>query len=121
MNIIISNLKEIKGDGELHLLIFEDLKVLILQLNLPLKVGKKAKLFIKPTKLFLSSEKFEFENRLKVKVKNIKLGKILANVICEYKNFEIEVLMLKENINFEKEAFLYFKSSDVSVLEAVND
>jgi len=121
MNIIISNLKKIKGDENLHLLIFEDIKVLILQLNLPLEIGKRAKLFIKPTKLFLSSEKFEFENRLKVKVKNIKLGKILASVICEYKNFEIEVLILKENINFEKEAFLYFKSSDVSVLEVVND
>jgi len=121
MNVIVSTLKEIKGDENLHLLIFEDLKVLILQLNMPLKLNKKAKLFIKPTRLFLSAEEFEFENRLKVKIRSIKKGEILASVVCKYKNFELEVLMLKENINFEKEAFLYFKSSDVSVIEVVDD
>jgi len=121
MNIIVSKLKEIIGSENLNLLIFEDAKVLILQLNLPLEIGKKAKLFIKPTKLFLSSEKFEFENRLKVNIKDIKLGTIFASVVCKYKNFEFEVLMLKENINFKKEAFLYFKSNDVSILEVVDD
>jgi len=121
MNIIISSLKEIQGVDNLHLLLFEDVKVLILQINLSIKKGKKAKLYIKPTRLFLSSEKFEFENRLKVNIEYINKGKILTSVICKYKNFEIEVLMLKDNINFEKEAYLYFKSSDISILEVIDD
>ncbi len=121
MNLIISKLKNIKSLDNLNLLYFEEVKVLILQMNLDIKINQKAKLYIKPTKLFLSKEKCEFENRLKVNIKNITKGEILASIICEYKNFEIEVIMLKECINFENEAYLYFKASDISIVEVIND
>ncbi len=121
MNIIISELKGIKSLDNINLLIFNDAKVLILQKNIPIDIGEKAKLYIKPTKLFLSSQKFDYENRLKVSIQKIIKGEILASIICLYKNFEIEVLMLKEYINFVNDAYLYFKSSDISVLEVLND
>lgn len=121
MNIIISKLENIKSLDNLNLLYFEEIKVLILQMNLNIKIGKKAKLYIKPTKLFLSKEKCEFENRLKVNINNIKKGDILASILCEYKNFKLEVIMLKECINFENEAYLYFKASDISIVEVIDD
>ncbi len=119
-NEITAVLKNIISINNLNLLEFEKenqkINVLILQMNIDLKIGEKALLYIKPTKLFLSKEKCEFENVLKVKVKKIKKGKILANIICEITNEELEVLMLKNFADFETEAYLMFKASDISII-----
>ena len=124
MNKITAILKNIKSVDNLNLLEFETngkiIKVLILQMNINIKKGDKALLYIKPTKLFLNAQKCEFENVLRVEINEIQKGEILANVICSFENNKLEVLMLKENINFKKIAYLYFKSSDVSV-EVLND
>lgn len=120
MNKITAILKNIISVDNLNLLEFEKdnqkINVLILQMNINLNIGDKAVLYIKPTKLFLSNEKCEFENVLKVKIKRVEKGKILANIICEIAKEELEVLMLKDYINFEKDAYLMFKSSDISII-----
>lgn len=124
MNKITAVLKNIKSVDNLNLLEFEKngniIKVLILQININIKKGDKALLYIKPTKLFLNSQKCEYENRLKVRVEEIQTGEILSNAVCSFENHTIEVLMLKEYVNFEKEAYMYFKSSDVTV-EVLDD
>jgi len=123
LNKVTATLKNIISIDNLNLLEFEKnnqkIFVLILQMNVDLKIGDKVLLYIKPTKLYLNKEKCEFENILKVRVKKINQGKILASVICEIENEEIEVIMLKKKINFEKEAYLLFKASDISILEKV--
>ena len=124
MNKLTAILKNIISVDNLNLLEFEKenqkINVLILQMNIDLKIGEKAILYIKPTKLFLNKEKCNFENVLKVKIKKINKGEILASVICEIGKEEIEVIMLKNYINFEKEAFLMFKASDISILGKLN-
>ena len=124
MNKIKAVLKNIISVDNLNLLEFENkstIKVLILQMNLDLKKGDEVYLGIKPTRLFLSSKKCQFENSLEVNIKNIQKGEILANILCDFNGKEIEVIMLKEYINFEKNAYLLFKSSDVSILGKVNE
>ena len=125
MNIITAVLKNIISVDNLNLLEFEKekerVKVLILQMNLNLKKGDKVKLGIKPTKLFLSKNKCNFENCLEVNIKNIEKGEILANILCNFKGEDIEVLMLKKYADFQKKAYLMFKSSDISVLEKINE
>ena len=123
-NEITAVLKNIISIDNLNLLEFEKenqkINVLILQMNIDLKIGDKALLYIKPTKLFLSKEKCAFENILKVKIKKITQGKILASVICEIKEENIEVLMLKNYVDFDKEAYLMFKASDISIIGKVD-
>ena len=125
MNKIKAVLKNIKSVDNLNLLEFEKngelIKVLILQMNLNLKVGDEVYLGIKPTKLFLSKTKCNFENSLEVEIKNFEKGKILTNILCNFKEEEIEVIMLKDYIDFEKKAYLLFKASDISVLGKVNE
>ena len=125
MNNITAILKNIISVDNLNLLEFEKdkeiIKVLILQMNLDLKKGDEVKLGIKPTKLFLSKDKCNFENVLEVKIKNIQKGEILANILCDFKGEEIEVIMLKEYIDFEKKAYILFKASDISILGKVNE
>ncbi len=124
-NKITAVLKNIVSVDNLNLLEFEKenqrINVLILQMNINLNIGDRARLYIKPTKLFLNREKCNFENALKVNIKKINEGKILASVICETGKEEIEVIMLKNYINFEKEAFLLFKASDISIIGKIND
>lgn len=124
VNKITAILKNIIFVDNLHLLEFEKEKqtiyVLILQMNLDLKVGDKVCLYIKPTKLYLSKKKCEYENVLEVNIKKIEKGNILVSVICEIEKEEIEVIMLNKNINFEKKAYLMFKASDISILEKSN-
>ena len=125
MNKIIAVLKNIISVENLNLLEFEKegiiIKVLILQMNVNLKIGDKVYLGIKPTKLFISAKKCEFENVLEVKIKNIQKGKILSNVLCDFYGDEIEAIMLKDYIDFEKKAYLLFKASDISILGKVNE
>ena len=125
MNKITAVLKNIISVDNLNLLEFEKngqlIKVLILQMNLDLKVGDEVYLGIKPTKLFLSKNKCNFENVLEVEIKNFEKGEILTNVLCDFKEEEIEVIMLKNYIDFEKKAYLLFKASDISVLGKVNE
>ena len=125
MNKITAVLKNIISVENLNLLEFEKennlIKVLILQMNVNLKTGDRVYLGIKPTKLFISDKKCEFENVLEVKIKNIQKGKILANVLCDFYGDEIEAIMLKDYIDFEKKAYLLFKASDISVLGKVNE
>ena len=121
MNKIKATLKKIKSIKNLNLLEFDcfdqTIIVLTLNLNFELNTGDEVLLYIKPSKLFLSTQSCNFENRLKVKVEKIEKGEILANIVCDYYGYKLEVLMLKDFINFENEAYLYFKSSDVSILK----
>ena len=124
MNKIKATLKKIIAVDNLHLLEFEKeeiIRVLILQMNIDLKIGDEVYLGIKPTKLFLSNNKCEFENILKVKIENILKGEILANILCDFKGEKIEVIMLKEFVNFKDEAYLIFKANDISILGKVNE
>ncbi len=125
MNKITAVLKNIISVDNLNLLEFEKnkqlIKVLILQMNLDLKTGDEVWLGIKPTKLFLSKDKCDFENVLEVEIKDFEKGEILSNVLCDFYGDKIEVIMLKEYIRFEKRAYLLFKASDISILGKVNE
>ena len=108
-----------KNKDNLNLLFFdfkgEIIKALILEMNIDIKIGDFVNLYIKPTLLCLSDKKIDFENVLEVDIKEIILGEIIAKIICVLGDYEFEVLMLKENVNFEKKAYLYFKSNFVVV------
>ncbi len=125
MNKITAVLKNIISVDNLNLLEFEKngqlIKVLILQMNLDLKVGDEVYLGIKPTKLFLSKNKCNFENVLEVEIKNFEKGEILTNVLCDFYGEKLEIIMLKDYIDFEKKAYLFFKASDISILGKVNE
>ena len=113
------NAKLIKIEGmNVKLLTFEvdDGIIKVLSLDEYIK-NKEYFLEVNPSKLFLSKEKFEYENRLEVEIEEIAEMDILVNVFCKYKNYKFEVLMLKEFVNFENKAYLYFRASDVFIEE----
>jgi hypothetical protein len=110
-----AKLKKIKSTNGLNLLFFDykgvEIKVLMLEMNIDLKEGEFAFVKIKPSLLWLSNKKCDCENSFEVEVVDIKEGDIMANVVCKLEDVEFEVLMLKEFVNFQKKAFLCFKSN----------
>jgi molybdopterin-binding protein len=124
MNEIKANLIKIVTKDNVNLLKFkvgdDIINVLILQMNIKVDIDDEVVLSIKPTKLYLSKNRCDFENVLKVKIININYGEIVAVVEVEFEGNKIEVVMLKEKINFDDEAYLMFKSTDV-IIKAVND
>jgi len=123
MNKIRAYLENIYSLKHLNLLEFKIEKyiinVVVLEMNIDLKTGDEVFLGIKPTKLFISGKICDFENVLPVKIKNIQKGEILSNVLCEISLQQIEVIMLSKNVNFEKEGYLLFKSTDVYIIGKV--
>ena len=97
----------------------EIINVLILQM-IKVDINDEVILSINPSNLYLSKNRCNFENVLKVKVVNIDFGEIVALVEVEFEGNRLEVVMLKEKVDFDSEAYLMFKSSDVYV-KVVND
>ncbi len=118
-------LKEIISLDGINLLKFVvddiEIKVLILELNINLKKGDFAILYVKPTKLYVSKKRCEFENVVEVEIKNIKNGKIVSVIEGKFKNFDFEAIMLKEMVDLDNKGYLFFKSSDISILGKCND
>jgi len=113
------NAKLIKIEGKnVKLLTFKVNDEIIKVLSLDEYVKNKEYILeVNPSKLFVSKEKFEYENRLEVNIEKISQIDILVNIFCKYKNYKFEVLMLKEFVNFENKAYLYFRASDVFIEE----
>jgi len=125
LNKLIAEVKEIYSLERLNLikfsLNFQIINVLILEMNLDLKAGKKAELIIKPTAISILNEKCEFENVLKGEIKEIKNGEILSKIVVIVEGFELEAVMVKEKVNFKKDVFVVFKSNDVIISKVLDD
>ena len=127
MNSLVAKVKEIKHLDRINLVKFtlnsQIINVLILEMNINLKIDKKASLLIKPTAISILKEMINFENLLRGNVLEIEKGEILARVIVDVEGFEIEAIMLNEKLNVKKddEVFLAFKASDVIISKVLND
>jgi molybdopterin-binding protein len=127
LNSLVAKVKEIKHLDRINLVKFtlnsQIINVLILEMNINLKIDKKASLLIKPTAISILKEMINFENLLRGNVLEIEKGEILARVIVDVEGFEIEAIMLNEKLNVKKddEVFLAFKASDVIISKVLND
>ncbi|WP_456479704.1 hypothetical protein [Nautilia sp.] len=119
MNRLIGEITDIYSLERLNLIKFkigsQNVNVLMLEMNIDLKVGKKAQLIIKPTAVSVSNEKCDFENALKGRVTEISRGKILSSVTVDVEGFEMECITLRGYDNFKKDVFVMFKANDVAV------
>lgn len=123
MNTIIATVKDIVSLERLNLIKFElnfqEINVLILEMNIDISIGKKAELIIKPTAISVINEKCDFENVLKAKVKSVKRGTILTSLFLDVEGYEIEALTLKKDFN--KEVYIAFKANDIAIVKVFND
>ena len=119
MNRLIGEITDIRSLERLNLIEckvgLQSVKILILEMNINLKPGKKIELLIKPTALSVSDKKCVFENVLKGRVVEIQKGEILSNVTVNVEGFEMECIMLKEYADFRDNVYIFFKANDVAI------
>ena len=126
LNEIKAKVNDIISNQNINLLVFKKdeffINVLILQLNIDLKINDTAILYIKPTKIFIVKKKCEFENILPIRIKSIKKGKVISLIKCLFLDLEFEVVMLNKSVNFKENdnAYMLFKSNDVSIKEKID-
>lgn len=120
MNRLIAEVFEIQSLERVNLIKFklneQIINVLILEMNLNLKVGKKAELLIKPTAVSVLKNRCVFENVLSAELKDVEKGKILSRITVDVEGFAVESIMIKELADFEgSEVYIAFKANEVAI------
>lgn len=133
MNKIEAIISQIDNIDNLNIVQFDfsgiTLKMMSLDLEENIKVGQKVMLIVKATNILVAKD-FEgmisFANQLKGKIENIENGKLLSCVDVLVKNVQFQSVITEassKRMNLKKgeEITILIKSSDLSILEVVND
>jgi len=126
LNRFTAKVKKILPLKRLNLIKFDyegqEINVLILEMNIGLKPGKRAELSIKPTAVSVLKNECGFENALKGTVSEINNGEILSSVTVKIGGNEIESIMLKERAcGLKGDVFVVFKANDIAVSKVLDD
>lgn len=133
MNKIEAIISQIDNIDNLNIVQFDfsgiTLKMMSLDLEENIKVGQKVMLIVKATNILVAKD-FEgmisFANQLKGKIENIENGKLLSCVDVLVKNVQFQSVITEassKRMNLKKgeEITILIKSSDLSILEVIND
>jgi len=133
MNKVEAVISQIDNIDNLNIVQFDfsgiSLKMMSLDLNENIKVGQKVMLIVKATNILVAKD-FEgmisFANQLKGKIENIENGKLLSciDVLANGVDFQsiiTEASSRRMNLKKDEEITILIKSSDLSILEVIND
>lgn len=133
MNKFEAKISKIEHIDKLHIVEFDfydtKLKMMSLDLKDDIKTTSKVILNIKPTQIILSKSLIEdiaISNQLPSKIKSIEVGKLLTCVTCNYNDTIFESIILstcakKLDLKKDDEIVVLIKSSDLSILELINE
>ena len=133
MNKIEAVIAQIDNVDNLNIVQFDfsgiSLKMMSLDLEENIKVGQKVMLIVKATNILVAKD-FEgmisFANQLKGKIENIENGKLLSCVDVLANNVRFQSILTEAssrrmNLKKDEEITILIKSSDLSILEVIND
>ncbi len=133
MDKILSTIVKIENVENLHLITFDCgqtiLKMVSLELANNISIGKRVVLNYKSSSVVIAKNFYgdiSFANKLKCKVIDIKVGKLLSIVELQCGNFHLESMSLssileKMSINKDDEITAFIKVSDISILEVIDE
>jgi molybdopterin-binding protein len=134
MSQIIARIKKINSiDNSLNIVEFDfaglTLKMMSLDLNKDVQVGKKVQLSVKPTNIAIAknlSGEISLSNQIVAKIQSIENGVLLSSIILEAKDTSFESIITADSskrMNLQKndEVIILIKASDLSIQEVLND
>ncbi len=133
MNILSVVVDNIQEEQSLHIVTFDflgtKLKMMSLQLSKDIQVGKKSRLYFKPTNVAFGKDckgLVSFANKIDAKVEKIEKGKLLTYVILNVKDHQIESIITTEvceqmNLTIEDEVKIFLKANEISILGNCDD
>jgi molybdopterin-binding protein len=133
MSQIVAIIKKIDTVDSLNIVQFDflgiTLKMMSLDLNKDIQVGKKVRLGVKSTNICIAKNligEISLSNKIIATIQNIQNGELLSSITLKKDDILIESIItldsskrmdLKEN----DEVTLLIKASDLSILEVIND
>ena len=139
MSKLIATVKNIQSVDELNIVTFicnnETLKMMSLDLNSNIQIGKKVVLACKPTSVALAkptiehkefSEMLSYANQIKVKISSMDVGLLLSSITLQFGNSSLESIITsasvqRMNLNEKDEVLALIKANELSIQEVLND
>ncbi len=139
MSKLIATVKKIESVDNLNIVTFvcndETLKMMSLDLNDTVQIGKKVLLACKPTSVALAklsidqqefSEMLSYANQIRVKVSSMDVGELLSSVKLNFGDFILESIITtaslkRMKLNENDELLALIKANELSIQEILND
>ena len=133
MSKLIATIKKIDNIDNLNIVDFDffgnNLKMMSLDLNPNVQIGKKVKLSVKPTNISIAknlSVDISLSNKLVAIIENIDNGKLLCSLSLKIYNVLLESIITVDsskrmNLQIGDEVSIFIKASDLSIGEIIND
>ncbi len=124
-----ATVKEIKNIENLHLIKYDLLTMISLDLPDDLKIGTKVELNIKPTSVIIAKNYtgvISLENELLATVKSINKGELLASIVLKIQDFELESIITshslkKLDLKLGDSVSAFINASCLSISKIIND
>ena len=139
MSQLIATVKNIESVDNLNIVTFicndEILKMMSLDLNDTIEVGKRVVLVCKPTSIALAnptmdhkvfSEMLSYANQIKVKIVSMDVGCLLSSIKLQFGDFLLESIITSASVermtlNENDELLALIKANELSIQEVLND
>ncbi len=139
MSKLIATVKNIESVDDLNIVTFicndETLKMMSLDLNDTIQIGKRVVLVCKPTSVALAkptidqkafSEMLSYANQIKVKISSMDVGLLLSSITLQFGDSSLESIITsasveRMNLNEKDELLALIKANELSIQEVLDD
>ncbi len=139
MSKLIATVTNIESVGDLNIVTFicndETLKMMSLDLNESIQIGKRVVLVCKPTSVALAkptidhkvfSEMLSYANQIKVQVSSMDVGHLLSSIKLQFGDFSLESIITSASVqrmklNEKDELLALIKANELSIQEVLDD
>ena len=133
MSKLIATIKKINNIDNLNIVDFDffgnNLKMMSLDLNPNVQIGKKVKLSVKPTNISIAKNllgDISLSNKLVAIIENVENGKLLCSLSLKIYDVLLESIITVDsskrmNLQIGDEVSIFIKASDLSIGEIIND
>ncbi len=139
MSQLIATIENIESVDNLNIVTFvcngETLKMMSLDLNDTIQIGKRVVLVCKPTSVALAkpkmdnkefSEMLSYANQIKVKIASMDVGVLLSSIKLQFGDVSLEAIITsasvqKMKLNEKDELLALIKANELSIQEVLDD
>ncbi len=139
MSQLIATIENIESVDNLNIVTFicndKTLKMMSLDLNDTIQIGKRVVLVCKPTSVALAkptmddkafSEMLSYANQIKVKIASMDVGLLLSSIKLQFGDFSLEAIITSASVqrmklNENDELLALIKANELSIQEVLND
>ena len=133
MSNFIASIKKINSVDNLNIVEFDFngiiLKMMSLDLNDDVQIGKKVRLLVKPTNISLAKNligEISLSNQIVANIQSLENGQLLTSVILEINDTILESIITVDsskrmNLQIGESVTILIKASNLSIEEVLND